>query len=358
MYRGNVLRSDKIIYSQWQYEVTTFPTNREAELDPVERSNCLQLPRQVSPQIFALVESWKQKSADPRALVASALQFFHKEKFFYTLTPGQYDDKKGLDDFLFRRRSGFCEHYAAAFATLMRVAGIPARVVIGYQGGQFNAIGKYLVVHQSDAHAWCEVWLPGTGWQRADPTAAVASERVGMVDMRDTSAAGAAEDGGVQFGGAWDRQPILRNIRLAWEAISYEWDSRVANFDEETQQSFFLGMGWLDTRPVRLLSWLSVAVAALLSTHALVTWWRTRVILDPLKMAYDRFCKRVAALGVKREPWEGPARFAERAAALLPDHAAQIRRVAEIYIALRYRPASGTAELAREIRAFQHEARA
>ncbi len=358
MYRGNVLRSDKTIYSQWQYEVTSFPTNREEELDPAERNNCLQIPGRVSPQIFALVESWKEKSGDPHAIIASALQFFHKEKFFYTLTPGQYDDKSGLDDFLFRRRSGFCEHYAAAFATLMRVAGIPSRVVIGYQGGQFNSIGKYLVIHQSDAHAWCEVWLPGVGWEREDPTAAVATARVGMVDMRDTSGAVMAEDAGGQFAGAWDRQPILRNIRLAWEAISYEWDSRVANFDEETQQSFFLGMGWLDTHPLRLLAWLSVAVVALLAMQALVTGWKTRVALDPLKAAYENFCRKVAALGVKREPWEGPARFAERAAALLPAHAAHIRRVADIYISLRYRPGPGAGILARAIKAFRREARA
>src|ERR1700677_1829722 len=178
MFRGNVLRADRRIFSQWHYEVTSFTTNRQEDLDPIEMKNCKELPRMISPQVRALVQSWVRRSPDPRAIVASAMDYFHTQKFIYTLTPGQYDDKDGLDDFLFRRRSGFCEHYAAAFATLMRVAGIPSRVVIGYQGGQFNTLGKYLVVHQSDAHAWCEVWIPGAGWQRADPTGSVAPERV------------------------------------------------------------------------------------------------------------------------------------------------------------------------------------
>lgn len=357
MYPGNVLRSDRSIFSQWQYETTSFSVNRESQLDPEERSNCLQLPRQISPQIRGLVQSWMQHSADPHSIVLSALQYFHKEKFLYTLTPGQYDERDGLDDFLFRRRSGFCEHYAAAFAMLMRVAGIPSRVVTGYYGGQFNALGKYVVVHQSDAHAWCEVWLPGTGWQRADPTASVAQGQMdaGFVDMRAGS--GAAEDAASQLAAAWGRQPFLRNIRLAWDAVSYVWDSRVASFDQETQQSLFLGLGWPDTSALRFFAWLALAAASVLGAQSLWTWWRSRVTGDPLKKWYERFCRRVAMRGVKREPWEGPSGYAERAAGLLPAHATHIRRVAALYVSLRYSAPPAPAEQARALREFRRLAR-
>ena len=354
MLRGNVLRANKSVFNQLQYEVTSFSTNREIGLDPTERSICLQLPREISPRIRALAQSWRQSGpggSDPRGIVVAALEYFHQKQFLYTLTPGLYDGKDGLDDFLFRRRSGFCEHYAAAFATLMRVAGIPSRVVTGYYGGEFNTLGKYLVVHQSDAHAWCEVWLPGVGWQRADPTASVAQGQMsaGFVDMRDAAGTGATS----QLAGAWGRQSFLRNLQLAWEAVSFEWDSRVASFDQETQHSFFLGLGWPDTRPLRLLAWLAVIAAGLFGAQALWMRWRTRIRRDPLKMWYERFCRNVAALGVQRQPWEGPSQFAERAAVSLPAHAERIRRAAGLYVSLRYSPAPAPAEQARATREFR-----
>lgn len=365
MLRGNVLRSTRPVYSQWHYDVVSSPRNREIDPDPEELKNCRQVQKGLaSQQVKDLVASWTQKSTDPHAIIENALDFFHTQRFQYTLTPGEYSDRTGLDDFLFRRRRGFCEHYAAAFATLMRVAGIPSRVVIGYQGGQFNSLGKYLVVHQSDAHAWCEVWIPGEGWQRIDPTAAVAPERVSMgfssfMDMRGGSDASVLADAG-QAAGGWRHKAFFNNLRLAWEAVSYLWDSHVANFDDETQQSFFLELGWLQTGPVRLLACLLALGVVLLGAQVLWTLWRTRPASDPLKAAYLRFCKRLAALGVKREPWEGPQNFAERAAETLPAHAGDIRRVAGLYIALRYSPrADKTAqtEFAREVKAFPGAAR-
>lgn len=356
---GNVLRSDHAIYNQWHYEVKSVPSRRQSGLSPEEEARCLQPPDDISPRVKALAESWREHSADPRAIVAEAMQYFRTEKFLYTLTPGQYDSRDGLDDFLFRRRSGFCEHYAAAFATLMRLAGVPSRVVIGYRGGEFNALGKYLIVHQSDAHAWCEVWLPGTGWQRADPTASVSGAQVGggFVYMGDTAGAGGAEGGAGQAAGIWDRQPFLRNIGLAWDAISFEWDSRVAGFDQETQQTLFLGLGWPDTSARRLFAWLAAAAGCLLGAQALWTLWRTRLPRDPLTMCYELFCRRMAALGVKREPWEGPQRFAERAAGLLPARAERIRNVAGLYVSLRYAPGTGPAELARGLKELRRMAR-
>ena len=100
-----------------------------------------------------------------------------EQPFYYTLTPPLLGGEI-VDDFLFRTRQGFCEHYANAFVFLMRAAGVPARVVTGYQGGEMNALGGYMIVRQSDAHAWAEVWLAGRGWVRVDPTGAVAPNRV------------------------------------------------------------------------------------------------------------------------------------------------------------------------------------
>src|SRR5204862_8101611 len=130
----------------------------------------------ISPAVRELAQSWTTQNPNPRAIVNSALQFFQAQGFRYSLTPGEYR-KNDLEQFLFHRRVGFCEHYAATFATLMRLAGVPARMVVGYLGGEYNDLGGFFLVRQADTHAWCEVWLPESGWTRVDPTSAVAPGR-------------------------------------------------------------------------------------------------------------------------------------------------------------------------------------
>ena len=107
-----------------------------------------------------------------RERVAAAEAWFRSQPFRYSLQPGALP-AAGLDGFLFDRQVGFCGHYASAFAVLMRSADVPARVVSGYQGGQWVqplSGPAYLDIRQSDAHAWTEVWLQGRGWQQVDPT--------------------------------------------------------------------------------------------------------------------------------------------------------------------------------------------
>jgi hypothetical protein len=170
-----------------------------------------------------------------------------------------------------------------------------------------------------------------------------------FVNMRDGAGAGAA-DGTGRFAGFWGRQTWLYNVHQAWDAISYEWDSRVAGFDQDSQQAFFLNLGWPDTRPLRFFAWLALAIAGLCAMQALWFWWRARLPSDPLRGHYDRFCRRIADLGVTREPWEGPSRFAERAARELPAHAGQIRKMAQMYVALRYEKGPHGAGVMREFR--------
>ena len=105
------------------------------------------------------------------------MDYFSEEPFFYTLQPPLLGDNP-MDEFLFQTRRGFCEHYAYAFVMMMRAAGVPARIVAGYMGGEVNPVNRTVIVHQFDAHAWAEVWLDGQGWVRVDPTAAVAPDRI------------------------------------------------------------------------------------------------------------------------------------------------------------------------------------
>ena len=131
-----------------------------------------------NPRSHALAREMRAAAASDSDYLRNILTMFREQPFFYTLQPPPLGDQS-VDDFLFAHpQSGFCEHYASAFAVLARAAGLPARVVTGYQGGERNPVADYWIVRQSDAHAWTEVWLDGH-WQRYDPTAAVAPERIG-----------------------------------------------------------------------------------------------------------------------------------------------------------------------------------
>ena len=142
----------------------------------------------------SLAQELRSASASDAAYAQTVLDLFRRERFHYTLTPPRLA-QDAVDEFLFETRRGFCEHYASAFAVLMRAAGVPARVVIGYQGGTFNRYGGYWIIRQSDAHAWDEIWLEGRGWVRVDPTAAIAPERIerGSADVLDAGLIGAAQ---------------------------------------------------------------------------------------------------------------------------------------------------------------------
>ena len=183
--RGDYLWSVQPIRKSRRYEVVSSEFSGN-EITAKERAEALEVPASISPAVRDLAHSWTVQNHDPRGVVSSALQFFRTQGFSYSLTPGEYED---LEEFLFRRRVGFCEHYAASFATLMRLAGIPARVVVGYLGGEYNDLGHFFLVRQADTHAWCEVWLPENGWTRVDPTSrgcAGKSESRSKLVFRDT----------------------------------------------------------------------------------------------------------------------------------------------------------------------------
>jgi protein-glutamine gamma-glutamyltransferase len=333
---GNYLWSGQPIRKPRRYEVTSFREIREKELRPRERKILLKVPAWISPTLRQLVQSWTTANANPRAVVNSALQFFRTGGFRYSLSPGEYK-QHDLDEFLLHRRIGFCEHYAASFATLMRLAGIPARVVVGYLGGEYNEFGRFFLVRQADSHAWCEVWLPEKGWIRIDPTSVVAPERLNLgslLELRKTS----AQTNSNAFARNVVRQPIFNQIRLAWDALNYAWGARVLSFDTDAQQSFVAGMGVADRTPVSLIvRALFIAVGVL----AIYTVWmrlRNRSRGNPVKVLYERFCRTAALLGVRREPWEGPSQFSDRAAGRLPNESKHIREISEAYIALRYSP--------------------
>jgi transglutaminase-like putative cysteine protease len=355
--RGNYLWSVQPIRKARRYETISSPKVTGKELQPRERKVALELPTSISPAVRELAQSWIAQNSNPRATVNSALQFFRTQAFRYSLSPGEYK-KNDLDEFLFHRRVGFCEHYAASFATLMRLAGIPARVVVGYLGGEYNDLGRFFLVRQADTHAWCEVWLPDSGWTRVDPTSVVAPGRASL-DLNSflarRTASGEMATRRSAFVTQLTQSAIFTNIRLTWETLNYEWDTRILGFDADVQESLLASVGIGDRGPFLLIAEILVLVAALLVIYAGWMQLRTRLCVDRVKALYERFCRKAARLGVRRNPWEGPSDFSRRAAQLLPNESERIRQISNTYIALRYSPESDAIILdrfAKEVRAF------
>ncbi len=305
-------------------------------LHPFDRRYALQLPGNVTDRMRALVAGWRKEAPGDLELVDRALDHFRREAFYYTLSPPALEENPA-DQFLFESRRGFCEHYAASFTLLMRIAGVPARVVGGYQGGEVNPLGNYLVVRQSDAHAWSEVWIEGRGWVRVDPTAAVAPERVERSFTVDPDRFGEAVGTPVDF----DIDPdLVARLRqgLAWgmDALETTWNRWILGYSDETQARLLQLLG-LDFLQGRRLAFGMVALTGLVvALLALGLWLRSRPKTDPVQAAYRRFCRRMAGAGLARRSSEGPVDYAGRIAVRRPDLAEPVAIITRLYVDLRY----------------------
>jgi protein-glutamine gamma-glutamyltransferase len=302
----------------------------------------LALPRGANPLTHALAAQWRADEPDDGKLVARALDMFRQDPFTYTLTPPLLAHH-GIDTFLFQTRSGFCEHFASAFVVLMRALGIPARVVTGYQGAEATPSGDYWIVRQSDAHAWAEVWLPGQGWRRVDPTAAVAPERIehGSRMLLEGNRSGL---------GGLASSSLVRRWWFSLDSATHAWNQWVLSYDSRRQQALLarLGLQWAD--PVELIGALAALLALLTALAALVTL-RPKVPRDPLDRCWDEFCQRLAAIGAPREVHETASRYLHRVDRLLePEHAALARDIVTGYNRLRYDPDSASPQRLRDLR--------
>lgn len=292
------------------------------ELGARERERDLSLPGGFDPRARALAAQWRSEATGDDAVIGAALDFFHRD-FFYSLAAPEVG-RNSVDDFLFATRKGFCQHFASSFTFLMRAAGIPARVVTGYQGGYYNAIGEYFVVRQSDAHAWSEVWLAGRGWVRVDPTAAVSPQRV---DYGARAAAGASA--------AWYQASWLLAIRNQFDLVNRGWNNVIVQFNAIRQQSVLTPFGVARAEYYDLI-WVLVGSSMLLL--ALYSWWVLRRPPEPgdaLDAAWRALCRKVARGGIERVPSEGPRAFAARVARLATPLPALLELI-ERYAGLRY----------------------
>lgn len=320
----------------------------------------LQTDTQPKRRTLQLMQRWREQAKSTEGLIALILTHFRTQPFSYNLLPPSIDKNRPVEDFLFNTRSGYCEHYASTFTLLMRWLGVPARVVIGYQGGEWVPQGQFFEVRYSDAHAWSEVWIQGRGWTRVDPTAAIAPERIefGMAALRalwendklglgltGRKLADLINPGGVGQG--------FRYLRRMYSTFNHGWEKWVVNFNHKRQteilQRLKLGTERQAAKLLALLFGLVAIVAAILL-------WRLspkKPKPTPLDALYLKFRDKLRRAGINQLPGEGPQDFASRASKYMPDKAADILRISGYYIQGKYssRPAD-LALLRRAIRRF------
>ena len=304
-----------------------------------DRSRWLLLPWGHNPRTLA--EGRRLAELEPARRVQAALARFSRGGYVYTLQAPLLPGADAIDDFLYDTRAGFCEHYAGAFVFLMRAAGVPARVVTGYQGGEMNPLDGYLTVRQSDAHAWAEVWLARRGWVRVDPTAMVAPERV------QRSVARALPPPPFGFAGLGrlvqsDPDSLLGRLRYAIGAANNGWNQWVLNYSPRRQQDL---MGQLQHE---LFKWQSIALFLMLCLMLfLVGKFYRRPKIDPVDALYSALCRRLGQLGLPRAPDEGPTAYAARVAAapLAPGPQTAAGEFLRRYSAWRYGPPDASASL-------------
>lgn len=290
----------------------------------------LQLPP-ISPEVQNLVNKLKGKNLSRQQIVQKVLDYFSNNGFNYTLEPGPMDSRE-VDDFLFRSKKGFCEHFAASFGILARAAGVPARVVIGYQGGVYNKLGNFYTVTSQDAHAWNEFVNDRGEWQRVDVVDVVAPLRTEL---------GAAE--------FLDVPEDLRSFNLKsprtlslWTAsyefaemyfssLNFYWTQWLLDFSLEKQ------LDLLQVLPIPVVILLFLFAAAtffLFLTHRLWAFWSDKKNL--MNLIYQALLKWAASHGLPKAPWEGPMSFLDRASTVWPAHQTDLRRIIHGYVDFTY----------------------
>jgi transglutaminase-like putative cysteine protease len=325
----------------------------EEQLSEWRRNTETKLPPQGNPRTRQLALDMRAAVDSDQQLVDAILDTFNRESYVYTLRPGRLSGNNPIDQFMFQSKRGFCEHYASAFVFMMRAAGVPARVIAGYQGGELNPVNKTVIVHQFDAHAWAEVWLENKGWVRVDPTAAVSPLRIEMgleeAIASEGSFLAAAPLSPLRYRGI----PLLNQLRLRYDALTYRWQSWVVGFDSEQQFDLLHTLfGEISTRVFATLllgSWALVLIPVAISLFLR----RDTHPTSALDKHYRLFCERMAGLGLERAPGEPPGQFAQRAIEALPAFSEPLQSITGLYNDLAYAGAPDKAALAKFTRAVK-----
>lgn len=318
------------------YKVTSYPEHSmDAVISQAVREVNLALPNQSNPGTRLLAQQFEQQYPPPQKRLNAMMNYFSEQPYYYTLRPPAVGHQQ-IDDFLLRNKAGFCVHYASAFAFMARATGLPARIVSGYQGGEYNEAAGYFSVYQYMAHAWVEVWLPGQGWTRYDPTAMIAPERIeqGFDAVFDPHQSYLIDS---PFGYLGSRtSDIFNQLRLQFAGIDYFWSVWVLGFNSDKQQDVLQKMlGEVTQVRVAILVFTSLLIIGLAIAYSAGLLQFSRAT-DKHVTAYMGVCHSLARRGLKRAESEGPEDYYQRVQTSFPTIEADFHKLTRYYVALKY----------------------
>lgn len=335
--RNFTVRARRPVTRKKRYEMISY-TDYNAAAGGWGVEAALGLPENANPRTRELGKRFARNTKNTEQIVEKGIDYLKNNDFVYTLNPPLLG-KNPTDEFLFESRQGFCEHFASAFACLMRAAGIPARIVGGYLGGGINPFADYLIIRQSDAHAWVEVWHPEKGWLRVDPTLAAAPERLEL--GIEAAFSNGRNSGG--FAGKYLKPftSFIDRAKLGWDAVNVRWEEFFYAYSQEHQKALLekIGIYWRSWKGPLAALGLAVGLAAAIT----VLYWMAQFRApssgrkDNVRKQYEKFCKKLKKVGIDRRPDMGPKDFAAFASRSLPAQKKNINNITETYIRLRYR---------------------
>ncbi|MFD2228693.1 transglutaminase TgpA family protein [Alkalimarinus sediminis] len=325
-------------------------------LSPVEVRRYTQLPSSGNPITRQFVSKWLEKGLTAEELTLQMMRYFREQPFYYTLRPPRTRESL-FDEFLFDTRRGFCAHYAGALVYMLRLAGVPSRVIVGYQGGELNQQEGYLMVHQYDAHAWVEVWLDGVGWQRYDPTAMVALDRVEKGLREAVKEEGSFLSDNAFASARYNNIAFVRWMRLRLDALSYNWQKWVVGYDGQTQYDFL--SRWLGAVSFKSLALIMATIGGVIVVIAflLLGYSKKRGAVDEVVLEFERFCKSLEKTGMKRVIGETPSQYTQRLAVKFPLHQKALEGLSRIFNDLQYGESRDQDDKARLLDNMKQQAR-
>ena len=318
------------VNERMNYHVVSALDYQFNEIGPEELTQNILLPNNGNPKTRERAQAWLAEAGNIEKFIEKVLVYY-QQSFFYTLKPPALGVDV-VDEFLWGTRQGFCEHFASSFVFFMRAAGVPARVVVGYQGGDISSVDGSLTVRQRDAHAWSEVWLEGRGWVMFDPTASVAPQRIQQgieQSLSETDRQFLAKPFGSSI-------KFLLHLRERWDAVNLNWTRWVLNFDSDTQSSLikkWLGDSSVSRIIILVMSLIGVLCALL---FALLMVKNTKDDLPQSAQIYLAMCKKLKPLGFTPLPGETPRQFFNRVISRRAELSSSLSPLIDLYERLSY----------------------
>ncbi len=332
------LHRQRPINEKIAYDMLSYTDYRESRAGNLMLRENMHLPPAVNPRSRTLAKQLTDGAGTTREKVRRILAYFKDNGFVFTLNPSALGANP-IDTFLFESKRGYCEHYAVALAFLLRAVDVPTRLVGGYLGGELNKFGNLIIVRQSDAHVWDEVWESGTGWTRVDPTAVVSPERISGDLKRAQSLDDLSGQRFSRYFGPFSQ--YIDDITYGWEAITTAWSAWFYAYSYDQQKAFLkkIGIRWgYIANSVIALAFILIMFSGIVAGYIVIGAKRIGQKSDIVGRNYQKFCQRLSRIGIVKAPNQGAETFARQVENIRPDLKPRVSEITRLYVRMRFSP--------------------